>query len=732
MIARLSFKCITFNRDATFLAITSTRYHSSINNALNSITTKSVSSREKSIHKFFENRKHLHRGCDSKTNALSARRGCWFSTVNALSNNVQPIRILYASQTGTAKLFAYQLSDQLSEIYQDREISIEGWHETESPDQLLQPGKALHVFLTSVAGVGEPPDNGKAFYDWIMNKDKGVGKSSGNADPNLNGLEYAVFGLGNSAGHAKYFNVIGKSLDARLEELGASRVVEIGLGDDGDCIEDDFDIWMDGFMSKLKDSETVQDLVADGEDVAGAELSSFEHIEEEHELEGAEESTESEVMKGKPRISCPGIAMSGNETRLISEKFPTLKLLPRESDVVRKHLFHLQGTADQFYDEKAGKLDVIGNKLLGIEAGESGIHEMKVVLRDHNHTEQLLEYETGDHLVVYPQNSQCIVDAYCNIVDVDRHAIIASDDLTDSYPFPKGLTVCETLSHCIDLGAPPSPSFTRMILGTKDFDYKKDIAYTKRTVLDLLLQHNRRISLEDLLFQCTPMRPRYYSIASSNIRHPSEIRLVYRKVKYVTSLGVLREGTCTSYLSHKGFVGSGSFAHIPAYVNSNPSFRMPKDNNVPLLFIAGGCGVAPIRALLEERIELAKAGHKLGPGTLFLGFRNKDDEVYRHMIEYGLHLGALSHVDVTYSSGCGDEKNKMVTDVVKDNGDRIWDHFESGGVTYLCGGARSFGAAIESSFFDIIQEHGKMDFEGAERYLRNMVKNGKLMDDLAD
>ncbi len=230
--------------------------------------------------------------------------------------------------------------------------------------------------------------------------------------------------------------MIGKSLDARLEELGASRVMEIGLGDDGDCIEDDFDVWMEAFTSKLKESGTMQGSVADDEDIAGAELSSFEHIGE-HELEDAEESIESGARNRKPRISCPGVAMGADTTRLISEKFPTLKLLPRDSDVVRKHLFHLQGTSDQFYDEKSGNLDVIGNKLLGIEAGESGIHEMKVVLRDHNNTKQLLEYETGDHLVVYPQNSQCIVDAYCNLLDVDRHAIIANDDSIGSYPYPK-------------------------------------------------------------------------------------------------------------------------------------------------------------------------------------------------------------------------------------------------------------------------------------------------------
>lgn len=677
-----------------------------------------------------------------------------------------------SQQTGTAKIFAYQLSEQLSEVYPERDITVEGWHETKSPDQLLKPGQALHVFLSSVAGVGEPPDNGRAFYNWIMNttsKDDNAEESKMESTPDLTGLEYAVFGLGNHAGHAAYYNAIGKSLDKRLEELGASRVMEIGLGDDGDCIEDDFDNWLASFMKTLEESGS-EEAVNEGVGEKEEELSGIDNQQKIKHSETDTTSHQSNVTingetEAEPRVSCPGVALSQDGTRTTSKKYPMLKLATRVSDTVRKSLFHLQGTPEQFYAEETVKLDVISNKILGIDAGESGIHEMKVVLRDRT-LQKEMKYETGDHLVIYPKNSQCIVDAFCDLLDVDRHAIIGGKGQPDSYPFPKvriiaidalcfhcvvhyaylmevfslvsvshfylcqGLTIYETLSHCVDLGASPSPSFARKILGKNNVDYKNEIAYPRRTMLDLLLQNNRRISLEDLLFQCTPMRPRYYSIASSNTKHPNEIRLVYRPVKYVTKLGMLREGVCTSYLSNKGFLGTSDFAHVAAYVNSNPTFRLPKDSSIPVLFIAGGCGVAPIRGLLEERISLAKAGIRLGPGALYLGFRSKEDEVYREMIEYSINLGALTDAYITHSFGSG--KNKVVTDVVKENGKFIWNHCESGGVTYLCGGARSFGAAIESSFLDIIQEHGNMDFSGSEQYLRSLIKNGKLMDDLAD
>ena len=51
--------------------------------------------------------------------------------------------------------------------------------------------------------------------------------TEGTAD--LTGLNYAVFGLGNKT--YEHFNAMGKYVDKRLEELGATRVYDLGLGE---------------------------------------------------------------------------------------------------------------------------------------------------------------------------------------------------------------------------------------------------------------------------------------------------------------------------------------------------------------------------------------------------------------------------------------------------------------------------------------------------------------------
>jgi sulfite reductase alpha subunit-like flavoprotein len=150
--------------------------------------------------------------------------------------------------------------------------------------------------------------------------------------------------------------------------------------------------------------------------------------------------------------------------------------------------------------------------------------------------------------------------------------------------------------------------------------------------------------------------------------------------------------------------------------------------------IAGGCGVAPIRAFLEERIALNLPDYMYGPGKLYLGFRNPADEVYRKLIQSSIERGAMTEAKVAYSVGTDDpnQKRMNVTELVREQGEEIFQHFEDGGYTYVCGGARTLGAAVEAELFEIIQEHGNMDLETAQKYLVKLVEEGRLCEDLSD
>jgi sulfite reductase (NADPH) flavoprotein alpha-component len=55
-----------------------------------------------------------------------------------------------------------------------------------------------------------------------------------------------------------------------------------------------------------------------------------------------------------------------------------------------------------------------------------------------------------------------------------------------------------------------------------------------------------------------------------------------------------------------------------------------------------------------------------------------------------------------------------------------------GAQVYLCGGARSLGAAVEAAFVALLEAHNGLDPDGAAEYLRPLVAEGRLCEGLAD
>ncbi|KAL3939352.1 MAG: hypothetical protein SGBAC_005910 [Bacillariaceae sp.] len=737
---------------------------------------------------------HAQRLVSASSNARAAvvRQSKFLRCYSASSVVQDTITVWYASQGGTAQLFAHQLAEGVEDEMPETDVIVKGLHEQPSKSLRSASNEDTHLFLVSCAGVGEVPDNGRDFYDWIMgvtttstsnnSNDNNSNNSNNNPIDDWKQVNYAVFGLGNQKAHPNHYNVIGKKLDAQLQTLGANRFQPLGLGDDGDCIDDDFDQWMEETVERLKSGSTV----ALGKEVEDSLATTRDNNDSSPAEAEIHTPSDDNVNDDQPRISCPKVSNLPDGTRCISKKYPTLSLEPATNDIVRPDLFFLQGTtthtSNAFYSKSTQMLPVLQNQRLALDAGEAGMHELQIALPPPSQNDDRLEYTSGDHILVYPRNSDAVVQAYVDLLEVDPHAIIVGeakhknedDDNDDSsnhnnkkhYPYPTGITVMETLTHCVDLGAPPSPSFARILLGRNDLDYRQEIAIPRRTIMDVLLEQKRnhgntkgkKLSLEDLLYQAAPMKPRYYSIASSNVQYPHQIHLTYRPIKYVTSHGYLREGVCTSFLSHKGVLPKDrttttsardqDAASIPVSIVPNTTFRLPSLPETPVMMIGGGCGVAPIRAFLQERVHLSSAvadaasGHnnngnssnKFGPGILYMGYRNPQDAVYRELIQEALECGALTEAQVVYSSGCTlpTQKCMLVSELIRQEGATVWKHMENGGHVYICGGAYAFGATVKAELLDLVQEHGKMTFEESEAYLRRLMDNGRFSADLAD
>ncbi|KAL6304499.1 sulfite reductase subunit beta [Sparassis latifolia] len=139
-----------------------------------------------------------------------------------------PLLVLYASDSGRTEKMAKRLAHRGKMRGLSTTVAVV---DTVSIDDLAK--EEFVVFLTSVAGQGEFPQNGRTFA-------KGLSALAARGERPLTSLRFSVFGLGDShywprLEDAHFYNKAGKDLDTRLEQLGGQRFANLGLGDDQDA-----------------------------------------------------------------------------------------------------------------------------------------------------------------------------------------------------------------------------------------------------------------------------------------------------------------------------------------------------------------------------------------------------------------------------------------------------------------------------------------------------------------
>lgn len=139
-----------------------------------------------------------------------------------------PLLILYASDGGTAEKVAKRLAAR------GKTRGLATRVQTLDSLQLIDLAHESHVaFITSTAGQGEPPQNGRDMF-------RAINAAVARSETLLESVKYSVFGMGDSHYWPRpedkhYYNKPGKDLDARLAVLGAERFADLGLGDDQDA-----------------------------------------------------------------------------------------------------------------------------------------------------------------------------------------------------------------------------------------------------------------------------------------------------------------------------------------------------------------------------------------------------------------------------------------------------------------------------------------------------------------
>ncbi|DAZ95897.1 TPA: hypothetical protein N0F65_012608 [Lagenidium giganteum] len=157
-----------------------------------------------------------------------------------------PVRILYGSQTGTAKMLAESLEKKIFALniagfhFQTNMVNMKDYDQ----DNLEHEGIVIAVLSTWTHGV--PPEDARVFCSWLndMALDFRVSKTW------LEKTQHAVFGLGN-AEYDEHYCTAAKAVERDLTELGSSPLCAIGLGDDNVDQVKQFDIWSDNLVAAM-------------------------------------------------------------------------------------------------------------------------------------------------------------------------------------------------------------------------------------------------------------------------------------------------------------------------------------------------------------------------------------------------------------------------------------------------------------------------------------------------
>lgn len=632
----------------------------------------------------------------SKQNQLSEHHATEAAAITAkdIDREQYPggfLTIYYATQTGTAESFARQL---------EREAPDHGFFahvvdlEDIELDNLMQPDapeSSKAIFLAATYGEGEAPDNATLFCEALCNQAETKMLESQDDDASvehkiLENLEFCVFGLGNR--QYDHFNAMGKFFDRVMGRLGGQRILPLGIGDDDNDLEADFETWKDGQLWPTFEKKFL----------GGAAVPTKKKT---NELPDCQFAIEFHPVGTKPKsIPLDQVHNSGRHYfDAVDCPVTTVRELRHD-------------------DDSTVHVEVDISKAKG------------------------LSYQTADNMGVLPLNKPAVVQSVADALGYDLDQVFslkaAGTHEWHGAPFPMPLSVREFLTRYCDLTGAPRRSDLKLLsdfakdpldqrallrMSSKEgkAEYKEKVT-SSLTGLVHILQRCPSITmpLEHFVDLCPRLQPRFFTISSSSSVHPESVHLTVAVTKKQRADGSLFEGVCSTHLAQQ----QPKKDQIRVFVRPS-TFRLPNNSSTPILMIGPGTGVAPMRALLQERNHQKAKGANI----LYFGCRDaKSDFLYQEEFQEWKTNGTLSELHTAFSRA--QSKKVYVQHLLHQNAENTWKLLEEqGAYVYVCG-AVQMGHDVGETLQKIVAEHGGHSRDQAKAYLSKLAQEGRYVQEL--
>lgn len=346
------------------------------------------------------------------------------------------------------------------------------------------------------------------------------------------------------------------------------------------------------------------------------------------------------------------------------------------------------------------------------------IHHLEIDITNSN-----LMYTPGDALGVWYENDFCVVHEILKLlhftgneqVEIKGKLMLLSEALCHCYELIKNMPVV------VKNIATVTQDTTLLNLLSDNNAEKLNKFCMTTSIIDMMRCVSVKLSPQQLLQILCPMKPRFYSISSSQVEvGVGEVHITVGVVRYKIN-GDRNTGNASGYLVDRLQEND----NVRVFIQSNNNFRLPTDSNVSIIMIGAGTGIAPFRAFMQQR----SADKALGKNWLFFGnLRFIDDFLYQVEWQRYVKDGLLNRIDTAWSR---DQNHKIyVQNKLLQNSAELWSWIQEGAHVYVCGDANRMARDVEYTLISLTSKHGDMSIEKAQEFWHDMRTQRRYQRDI--
>ena len=355
---------------------------------------------------------------------------------------------------------------------------------------------------------------------------------------------------------------------------------------------------------------------------------------------------------------------------------------------------------------------LVVNRLLTAPESDKEVRHYELDLADTG-----IAYQAGDSIAVHASNDPVLVEAILMQLGVGADYAVAEHDE------PLGVLLTDKLEIRTPSRALKALAASRTRDEQAAAALRTDVAPVPgswlygKDVLDLIRLGG--LAADEVVDTLRPLQFRDYSIASSPLPHSDRVHLTVATVRY-SAEDRKHGGVASTFLAERGDT-------VRVHLRPNNHFRLPADD-VPIIMIGPGTGIAPFRAFLQER----HANKAPGRSWLFFGDRRRaTDFLYGEELQGFVDSGTLTRLDCAFSrDGADGEPKTYVQHRMLEQAAEFFEWLQAGAHVYVCGDAERMAKDVDATLHDIVAQSGGMDAASAHAYVNDLIKSHRYLRDV--